>query len=473
MDAKPDLDGAAAGIGFLLDATLSHSFSIGARYSYLGAPRQPVDANGDGVGEEDGWVGASLLSGGPRFRLWTDEEDGQAWSFDAGAGYLWSSDMPNGPFAEVAVGRTAGFMQSGIGGDVGLTLRYQQGLGNAADYRALLFGFLAEMEFNARGARRDDSPSRLSYTLNVETSPIGVAFGGAGGLGTGRAAGAGLGFGIPLTAVLEPRVRAEALLRNAAEDDRDGLFSYVGVAEMRFRFDEYVPIQFGLGGGYAFHYGTPSIGNGGDAFLETSLSTSFRGCGDSGLELGLRGRVGLGEDTAVNAAFLTVGYSYHGGAPLIGERGYICRASNSRSDDVSHPTGARWRNTVRSEPPTRRRPPRTTTTVTAGSHSETHVEVEIQPPPPPRPARPVRIVVPMGLSLFGGAVQVDLSAAALPLLQLRRASFVEVRIEGPRGVHARLEGQLRAAAGRNGFELHAVQRITTRSPTTRLVFTLR
>ena len=76
------------------------------------------------------------------------------------------------------------------------------------------------------------------------------------------------------------------------------------------------------------------------------------------------------------------------------------------------------------------------------------VEVEIE-------MEPVTVEVIIGYVAFGGALDMRLNIASLPLSQLRRAGWIEVEIVGPPLARARASAELRAVLDREGIHVNA------------------
>lgn len=481
IDVDASISGTGGGAAFPIDVALTPSFSLGGRFSVLEAPDASVDADGDGIRDADleNWT-ATMLSGGPRLRIWTDADDRQGWEFDAGAGFLWASDLgEDGAFVEVGVTRTAGFASDGIGGGLGLGARAMQGLGDASDFRALLFTMIADLELGAWSPEgEDDSPSRLSYSFGLEAF-LGWSLAEQGQLEAGKATSAiGLVFGVPLTEVLEPHVRATLVSRGNGEE-LDGMGSFAPSGGLRLRFDRFFPIHVEADAGYAMHFGTPAAYVDDGAFAAFGIGTAFpMSCeDDSRIELGVRAQIGLEDDRGFDALMLTTALVYGGGAPRIGANGWWCRrriAAEARAEEEARRRAL--------EMPAAGRMDVGVGAVGGGgvdvqTGGEVNVGVEVTPPDttvvvePPRPPAPVVIEVPLGMSLFGGAIRVDV-AGALPIERMRAAGLVDVRIEGPPEVLARVEADLRVEAGRQGVTLGAVTRVATGGAGVRAVITL-
>lgn len=460
QDSAADVDHLAVGIAAPVDVPVTDWLALGARFAYLTGGDANLDADGDGF---DDVVTANLktlyFSAGPRLRWWTSRDTPSGWQLELDGGYaLVLEHMPgSGAFAEVGLRR---FVTVGAptGLEVGLSLHYRQGFGAASDARALVLGLDVALDLFApspAAEQLDDELGGLRYTFGPDML-IG---------GTVRTQEAldkpafsyalGVHFGLPIVAALELRTRAEVGWRVGTGDGttpKDGLTAYTGLAGLRAHLfgrgwlwtDAYV--------GYAFTFGTPAAYVRDGAVLDFGLGVRMLGCGAQSdtayLEVGLRGRVGIQDNEALDAIYFALGGSY---GSVRGTR--------------EHPRALAYAECAPPAPPQPAYASPDSRTTTGGTGRvdldaglevhvpevhvpEVHAQVEVE-------VHPVTIEVPLGLALFGGMVQMRVDVSALPLAQLREAGFVEVRIVGPEGALARAEGELRAALGPDGAHVSA------------------
>jgi hypothetical protein len=153
-----------------------------------------------------------------------------------------------------------------------------------------------------------DPPPRsrpdVEHTASADVL-VGTGFG-AGGF----AQGVGLSFGLPLTRVLEPRLRMDALFLHGT-DTHEGAFVYTALAGLRLS-RWYLPwVELLAGYGHAF--GTQPTAVASSVLVEIAMGGQFPnalGCG-YGLTIGQRIRFGIEEgDRRLVALLFAVGLSY-------------------------------------------------------------------------------------------------------------------------------------------------------------------
>jgi hypothetical protein len=469
LEAGAANDHLGLGIALPVDVRLTRHFGIGARLSAQSLGDPATDVDGDGRDDVDeGNYDTLAVWGGPRLTLWTDEADRQGWSFALDAGYIWGEGNDEGPGFEVVIGRQAGgFFANSAAFDVGLSLRYQQGLGDMADYRALLFGADIAMELGIVEPVSDPEESSLRYLFGADLL-AGWAVSGRGAVEGGeQMAAVGLHFGIPITAGLIPMVRAEIGVRDSG-DESDGIPLLAGFGGLRVRLDEYFPVQFDLGAGYVAAYGTfgDQITDGG--VLDVGIGTNLFCMGsDSSFGVGVRGRVGLTDNREMDAVLFTVSGTYAGGEDLLGRDTFWCRNEDANAEHRAQ---------VEAEWDRHRAPDVEVVEVVEVRGPDMHLEtqpVEVVPQVEVDvrlPLAPIVVEVPLSLSFLGGAIQIDLDADALPIAELRAAATVEVRLEGPEQAIVRADAMLKAAVGRSGVHIDRVVHVVTSGPSARAVF---
>lgn len=473
QDSAEGVDHLGIGIAVPVDVPITDWLALGARFAYLTGGDANLDADDDGI-DDDVTPNLKTLffSAGPRLRWWTSEQAMSGWQLELDGGYAYVLDhmQGSGAFAEVGLRR---FVTIGAptGSEVGLSLHYRQGFGSASDSRSLVFSIDYALDFFApepAAEHPDDELGSFRYTFGPDML-IGGAFGTQPHLDRGGFVYAlGLHFGIPFAAELELRTRAEVGWRVSPGGDtnnpKDGLTAYTGLAGLRAHLlgngflwtDAYV--------GYAFTFGTPAAYVRSGTVLDFGLGVRLLGCGadsDSAfVELGLRTRIGIEDNEALDAIYFAIGGSYSSvGGTRAHPRAYSYR-------ECSQP--------AQGSPYHEPQPTHTETVETAhiGLDAnlevhipEVHAQVEVE-------VHPVTIEVPLGLALFGGMVQMRVDISSLPLAQLREAGFVEVRIEGPAGAIARAQGELRAALGPDGAHVSAWSTAAVGGVAIKAIFTI-
>lgn len=302
LDAGTSVNHFASGFAIPLDVQITRWFALGARFGVITGSDGPTDLNLDARDDVNGRdFTAVQLSIGPRFTLWTDEVSHEGWDFELGGGWMgrgWRLDGP-GPLGEAAVMRRVGTISDGgFAADVSLGVRYQQGFGQASEFRALLLTMRGGLGFSQPLPEGEaDTTPGFSYTLGLHAG-FGLPFAAPGPLTNGQLIAIGLHFGLPIGPWLEARARAEFVHR-AQGTTEDGnytsMLSYAGSGVVRLRLDRVAPLYFEAGAGYAASVGTPAlyVPDAGFAVFGGGFRITF--CdSDSALEAGVEGRVGLG-----------------------------------------------------------------------------------------------------------------------------------------------------------------------------------
>lgn len=485
-DSDVSMEGPLAGAAATLGVGLERHFGLDLRLSALGGPaaRQQDPRLRDHV-DVLGLPDPLLLTagGGVRALAWSDEDDRLGWLFELTGSYAYLEGAPEGwdPSAGPAprLGRHGGLLELAIGPqlgwrsgggfatDLGLSLRLQQGLGDLAEYRAILLG--ARLGFAADTPAPEGAPDRpagFQYTFGVQGA-LGLTPGADATRGiepwtsVGRLA---VHFGLPIGRWFEVRARGGLGPRGVAEDRSMWVVDATGGA--RLRFDEVFPLYVEAAAGYAFHYGPTATQAPAGALMEVGVGARFSDCtgrSDGAIEVGLAARFGLEGERASDALMLVLGYEYGGGAPMFGpnER-WHCRAVLPQGDAPARPRGPEVAGTMGPERRTLRSPPE------ERDREARPVEVEVRPPPRPAP-RTFEVVI--GLA-FGPGVEVRLAPEALPLGALAGAGFVEVELVGPAHALGRAEAELRAAFGVRGARLDSIVRVSAGDPTIRARITV-
>jgi hypothetical protein len=493
------------GIALGLDIDLSRAFSVYTRFSVVSAADVSTDDDGDFVDDVNG-PGFTALAGtlGARLTLWTDPDDRQGWRFELGGGWRGRGSPRDsaGPMLEATVLREVGTVSpGGFAAGVGLGLRAHQGLLDAIDYRALFLVLNGYLAFSQDVAEPYDVPGRFSYRLGVHGG-IGYSLSREGALIRGGLLTLpwGLHFGVPLGPWVEIRTSVDYVIRHVVPSRRDAmgmtvsgpeesLEALVPVGSMLLRLDRVVPMYVEAGLGYAAHFGAPAqhVRDGG--VLVVGAGARFMGCGsDIGLDFGIQGRIGLGGNRADDAILFMTSADFAGGPRVIGDDAFWCRTFRSSAEEArrreaeqqhAHREGGVLVDGGGTEPSVGGggdvrggvtgvevgRPVGGSVDVSVGGT----IQVDVTPPAPPRP---IEVEVLLGVSLFGGALDLRIDPRVLPLDRIRSAGRVEVRIVGPEHALASAEAQVRAAVGSGGKDLSAVVRVPSSDTRVRAIFVL-
>jgi hypothetical protein len=498
-DADIQLEGPMGGAAATFGVGFDRHFGLDLRFSALGGPsarlqdprlRDHVDVLG--------YPDPLLLTagGGIRALAWSHEEHRLGWMFELVGSYAYLEGAPegwdpslgpaprlgrHGGLLELAIGPQLGWRGGdGFATDLGLSVRFQQGLGDLAEYRAVLLGARLSLGADTPEPRspRAAEAAAFQYTFGVQGA-YGLTPGADGARGIepwNSVARLGAHFGVPIGRWLELRARGGVGPRGVGEDRSMWILDVSGGA--RVRFDEVFPLYVEASAGYAFQYGATAAQAPAGALLDVGIGARFSDCSgqsDGALEVGLAARIGLENDRANDALFVVVGYEYAGGTPMFGanER-WLCRALNgsgggsrpaARGDEDPLDMGPERRMTRAS--PEVRTPnveARPVEARTVEARPARPVQVEVRPP------RPQTFEVVIGLALPG--VELRLAPSALPLAALSAAGFVEVQIVGPAYALPRAEAELRAAFGARGARLDSVVRVVGGDPTVRARITV-
>jgi len=463
LDARTSVNHFASGFAIPLDVQITRWFALGARFGVITGSDGPTDLNldaRDDLNERD--FTAVQLSIGPRFTLWTDEVSHEGWDFELGGGWMGRGSRLDGPgvLAEAALLRRVGTISDGgIAADVSLGVRYQQGFGQASEFRALLLTMRAGLGFSQPlpEGQADTTPG-FSYTLGVHAG-FGAPFAAPGPLTNGQLTAIGLHFGLPIGPWLEARARADFVHRaqgTTPDGNYTSMLSYAGSGVVRLRLDRVAPLYFEAGAGYAASIGAPALYVPDASFAVFGGGFRVTFCdSDSALEAGVEARVGLGDNRGIDGIFFTVGGELAGGRRTIGERGFWCRFAR-RQAAVGASGGSMQANGSIGG-----------STAPNGSVGRAVMTPVVAPPP-----QPVVVEVLLGVSLFGGALDLRVDPSMLPLARLAGAGRVEVRIEGPAAALASAELRVRAIVDADGKRLDAVAQVPTNGSQVRAVFTI-
>lgn len=332
-ESDRDMSGVLTGFSLALGFAPVDEFMLLVRGTILGGDDGVIDVAPRDFSDDDPTRGpmAYLAGGDLRLRVFTDQAERNGWTFELGGGYLALDGLPrpgrsiqwqHGGYAEAAIGHQRG-VRFADGGAVqfGLSLRYQQGLGDTIDYRAVLLTGSMMFEGDTPASERTMRPADFQYTLGLHIDG-GLSFyrySSEGFLGT---AGFGVHFGLPIGRWFEPRIQTDLhFIDNGGPEDKSTspLLSFLGV--LRLRLDEVFPLYIDAGAGYATHWDIAALSSPGTAFVDFGVGARFTDCSvsvDGALELGAHVRIGV-EDTRIDdALFFTLGLEYDGGAPMFG-----------------------------------------------------------------------------------------------------------------------------------------------------------
>ncbi|RLB57226.1 MAG: hypothetical protein DRJ42_01090 [Deltaproteobacteria bacterium] len=290
------LSEATSGIGLYADLALASWFGVGVRGAHRGMAGDGTSASG---------LGAFVVTAGPRFTLFTEPARHEAFrlGLDAGALLIVDGVGASGPMVEVSLERQAGNLFRGRGSprpahgtaiELGIALRYQQGLGAASDYRAFLVSTYMGFEVLSRlpeGAPPRRTRPKVEYILSAS---------GAAGSSLGDLAGAGglaqLGLGFPVGEWLVLELAADAMILAQPEADPSVVYSLLG----GLRSPRWFPIFAEVLAGYSAVLGPQPRGLDSGPILDIVVGGQFPnafGCG-FGLTMGPVTRIGLGGGTS-------------------------------------------------------------------------------------------------------------------------------------------------------------------------------
>lgn len=251
------LDGPSGGITLFADVLVVGPLELGARLAYQVARDVRLDTDGDGFDDENLENPRFLVvTGGPRLVFFTEPARREGFRLGVSAGWMSrvASFGPSGPVLEVTLERQAGMLfvrsapgevaRTGSGHDFGLALRYQQGLGDASAYRALLLALTYAVEVGVRLPEGTTPPRRkpaLQYTF------AGDVFAGLAIHPRTRAAyGLGLAFGLPFGRwlALQTRFEATQVTGNDLGDGATLMSAFAGLKVGRW-FPFFAEVLFG------------------------------------------------------------------------------------------------------------------------------------------------------------------------------------------------------------------------------------
>ena len=260
-------------------------------------------------------VHALLLTGGPRLRLGeNDYRDGLlAFELDLGAGAvaMLTGDASSGALVEGGIRI--------LRGPAHLGLRFEQGLGAASEYRALLagagfdFSGMPEENFVSDGCSdpppRDDA--RFLHSFRGELLVGSFAFNERGGYGP---PGIALQFAIPIVWTLQVALRTDAVYYPGYPGD--GVVQYGFSGGFRVQpFEEGRRLFLSVLGGYSVSLGTMPAAFDDGPFVDAGASYELTDRSfDEGIYAGLRTRFGLTRDNEnLRVLFLTLALGFDSG----------------------------------------------------------------------------------------------------------------------------------------------------------------
>ena len=447
--AGDDVDRAFAG-GFDLSIFPTRGFGIGAEWLAVRMRQTGHDRDGDGLLDDQTsnlrlhHITARLLA-----RVYTDESARRSFGFFAQGGYAFSltDRVPNMPVVGGGLTWSFGAIANGdFAADLEIGLRYLQGLGagERSEYRSVLMTF--GVGFASRlHAPRNFSERPVSGPFRFSFAPVVGVQKGHGAMVTGE-----VGIGLSVHPVLEPRLRAElgALTTDDARSELRAPYSRVvlGSAGLRAYLRMGVPLWAEVGAGAIGVFGdTPREIDPG-AFADMRAGVTLVGCG-GGVTMSLRYRAGVAGGYR-GEHFFGVGLEF-----TVGNYAHLKQYARRTSWTASCPAPAPGRNPEPPAPPPP--PPAPVPEVETSTEIQAGVDVQVRIPEVAIEIEPVTIEVVIGYVLFGGALDMRLNVASLPLQQLRSAGWVEVQIVGPPAARARARAELNAVLDREGVRVDA------------------
>ncbi|MFK7998565.1 MAG: hypothetical protein AB8H86_03170 [Polyangiales bacterium] len=397
---------------------------FGAEWLVQRARNTAHDRDGDGVVDE---VFPSLrlhaFTGRVLFRRFYDEAARRSVGFFVQGGYAVSltERAQSHPLVGFGLTLTRGSVRNGTTAvEVELALRYLQGLGEAGTpNRSVLLTFGLGPVFRLH-APRNYSEAHAGGPFRFS---LGVAYGTV--FGTGAWMNGEVALGLNIHRFLEPRLRVElgALRTDDARSNARAPFSRFVTGSLGLRGflgrRRFLFVEGGAGAIGVFGDTPQEVGPG--AFVDARVGVQFATCG-VGVALSGRYRAGIAGPFA-GEHYISVGLEFGLGSY---ERLTIatCGARN---------VGANPAPRVRVARP-----------VTPAAEAQLEIHVE-----------PVTVEVIIGYVAFGGAVDMRLDVASLPLAQLRGAGWIEVQVIGPPQASARASAELRAVLSREGIQVNA------------------
>jgi hypothetical protein len=322
------LDGPIVGAEAFADVAIVGPLELGVRLAYQSAADDRFDGDADGFDDDDlGNAQLLLITAGPRVVLFTEPARREGFRFGVSGGWLGRLDdsligPASGPVVEVAVERQAGMLfsnsdydlvgRTGTGHNFGLGVRYQQGLADAADYRAVLGTLSYALEVGVRLPEGAPGPRRkpaLEMTLHGEALG-GTVLSDRFGLGYGI----GFELGFPFGRWVAAQARVDAMQLGGTElGDAAMTLSALGGVKIGRWFPIFAEVLFG----WSHSFGTPlpedadprgiEPGWAVDVAVGAQLSDAF-GCG-IGAYVSQRTRIGI-EPTTPTVVLAAVGLSY-------------------------------------------------------------------------------------------------------------------------------------------------------------------
>lgn len=428
--------------GFNLSLFPSRWFGFGAEWLAVRTRMTGHDRDGDGI--IDGQAPHMRLhhfTGRLLFRGYLDESSRRSIGVFAQGGYAVSvtDRVPSMPVVGGGLTLSAGTISTGsTAADFELGLRYLQGLGDEgrSRYRSVLvtMGVGIGSRYHAPRDFSEPAPNglfrfALAWTIGNQV--------GHGALSSGE-----LGLGLDVHRVLEPRLRVEvgSLLTKDARSDERAPFSRVALGSLGLR--AYAPLRvriFGeIGAGVLGVFGdTPREVDPG-AFADLRVGVPIVSC-SIGANLSFRYRAGVSGGYRGEHFFgAAIELSYGEYAHMAGTCGGGVPGSNPRPPPPPPPPA-----------PEPEPEPRVNASVDA------QIDVEVQIPQVEIEVHPISVEVVIGYVLFGGAVDMRLNVASLPLSQLRSAGWIEVTVVGPPAARARAHAELDAILDREGIHIDA------------------
>lgn len=398
---------------------------FGAEWLVQRARNTAHDRDGDRVVDE---VVPSLrlhaFTGRVLFRRVYDEAARRSVGFFVQGGYAVSVSerAQSHPLVGFGLTLTRGTVLNGTTGtEVELALRYLQGLGEAGTpNRSVLLTFGIGPVFRVHAPRNYSD----AHTGGPFRFSLGVAYGTA--FGTGAWMNGEVALGLNVHRFLEPRLRVElgALRTDDARSNSRAPFSRFVTGSLGLRGflgrRRFLFVEGGAGAIGVFGDTPHEVGPG--AFVDARVGVQFATCG-VGVALAGRYRAGIAGPFA-GEHYISVGLELALGSY---ERLTIatCGARN---------VGANPAPRVRARP------------APVAPSAEAQIEIHVEP---------VTVEVIIGYVAFGGAVDMRLNVASLPLAQLRGAGWIEVQVIGPPQASARASAELRAVLSREGIQVNA------------------
>ena len=401
--------GGAHGFGVDLHFALSRHFQIGARYEFLGisVPRVPGEGSHAALSQH--------VLGSARLRLWTDEVGRNAWTLGAGGGLAIRGDVLGGvaPMLRASIARELGLFYKRHAALFAIELAYEHTLADP-ELRAILVSLRTGAEINVITPRNLGTPMKQSSHIMSLHMLLSAWWG------------LGMSFGVPLVGPLRWETTGD-FLTNVTEH-MPKFRAYEGA-----QWSARTGLRLGVGPMYA-------LGQGGMSWYAHDPSGDLHRVlhGELGFDINL---VTLGAwfrwdlDDSFDSAGIVLSFVFGGGR-------WGARIPPLRLWQTHVPSYGGG-----------------SVDVDANVNVDVNVSVE-----------PIVIEVPLGVSVFGVGVRIDINK--LPLAKLKSAGFVQIELSGPASELSAFRAQLSGTLDSRGIRVDGWSSVETGAHVVRAKFTI-